>query len=95
MKRIPVALAIALAVAPMAWAEEQEQAQAPAADRRGDLQVKDLPAPIPELLERLQSLSRKIEPEISKLGSKLGHELDETVKRLRQELQSQRHRESD
>jgi hypothetical protein len=40
-------------------------------------------------LQKIQQLSSKIEPEISRLGSTLGHELKVTVKKLCDELQCQ------
>ena len=70
-----------------AWAEEPAP---PAPTPSKELRVEDLPKPVTDLLEQLQQLSRKIEPEITKMGSRLGHELDETVKKLREELQSQK-----
>jgi gas vesicle protein len=90
MNPVAIGVLLLLAIAPTSWAEDTK----PESAQSGELQIKDLPKPIPELLERLQQLSRKIEPEITKLGSKLGEELDETVKKLREELQSRRHRES-
>lgn len=53
--------------------------------------MNEWPKPISELLEQLQELSRKIEPEITTLGE----EPDKTVKKLREELQSRRRRESE
>ncbi len=60
-----------------------------------ELKIEDLPKPIVELLTQLQRLSREIEPQITQLGSKLGQELDHTVKKLKEELQSRRHRQSE
>lgn len=91
MKRIASGMLLLLAIAPLSWADENK-AESP---KRSDVRVDDLPKPIPELLEKLQQLSEKIEPEITKLGSKLGQELDDTVKKLREELQSQRRRDSE
>ena len=65
---------------------DEEQSQQPS---KGSVRVKDLPNPIPELLDKIQQLSRKIEPEISRLGSTLGQELKVTVKKLCDELQCQ------
>ncbi|HEX3204305.1 MAG TPA: hypothetical protein VHQ67_06095 [Nitrospiraceae bacterium] len=75
-----------------AWADEPTS---PSPSSSDDLRVEDLPKPITELLEKLQHLSRKIEPEITKMGSRLGHELDETVKKLREELQAQKRKPSE
>lgn len=65
---------------------DEEQSQQPS---KGSVRVQDLPKPIPELLDKIQQLSRKIEPEISRLGSTLGQELKVTVKKLCDELQCQ------
>jgi hypothetical protein len=70
-----------------AWAEEPPPTASNSSD---ELRLEDLPKPVTDLLEKLQQLSRKIEPEITKMGSRLGHELDETVKKLREELRSQK-----
>jgi hypothetical protein len=67
------------------WANEDHPQQ----PRKGSVRVEDLPKPIPDLLEKIQQLSRKIEPEISRLGSTLGQELKVTVKKLCDELQCQ------
>lgn len=91
MKRIAAGMLILLAIAPLSWADENKT-ESP---KRSEMRIADLPQPIPELLEKLQLLSQKIEPEITKLGSKLGQELEETVKKLREELQSQRRRDSE
>jgi len=85
MNPIIIALATMLAVAPVAWADEDQKDQ----PRKGEIHVNDLPQPIPELLQKIQQLSKKIEPEISKLGSKLGEELTLTVKKLCDELRCQ------
>ena len=74
------------------WADE---ATLPPPSSSDELRVEDLPKPVTELLEKLQHLSQKIEPEITKLGSRLGHELDETIKKLREELQSQKRKPSE
>ena len=84
MRYVVLALMMVLSGVPT-WAEEPS-ARPPASS--DELRVEDLPEPVRDLLEKLQQLSRKIEPEITKLGSRLGHELDETVKKLREELQS-------
>ena len=84
MNPIIITLATMLAVAP-AWADEDQKDQ----PRKGEIRVDDLPKPIPELLQKIQQLSKKIEPEISKLGSKLGEELTLTVKKLCDELRCQ------
>lgn len=90
MKPIIIAFATMLAVAPVTWADEDK------ADRpqKGQIRIEDLPKPIPELLQKIQQLSKKIEPEISKLGSKLGEELTLTVKKLCDELRCQEQPES-
>jgi len=62
--------------------------------RKGTIRAEDLPKPVPELLQKIQQLSKKIEPEISRLGSKLGEELTITVKKLCDELQCQDQPES-
>ena len=85
MNPIIITLATMLAVAPVAWADEDQKDQ----PRKGEIRVDDLPQPIPELLQKIQQLSKKIEPEISKLGSKLGEELTLTVKKLCDELRCQ------
>jgi hypothetical protein len=89
MKPIVIATMI-LAVAFPVWADEEPPQQA----RKGSVRVQDLPKPIPELLEKIQQLSRKIEPEISRLGSTLGQELKVTVKKLCEELECQEQPES-
>jgi hypothetical protein len=83
MKPILIAVMM-LAVASPAWAEDEPSAK----PRQGSVRVQDLPKPIPELL-KIQQLSGKIEPEISRLGSTLGQELKVTVKKLCDELQCQ------
>jgi len=90
MKVIIIALTTMLAVAPMARADEDKTEQS----RKGTIRAEELPKPIPELLRKIQQLSRKIEPEISRLGSKLGEELTITVKKLCDELQCQDQPES-
>jgi hypothetical protein len=84
----------AAAVIPAAAAPvsaEQDERREPS---KGSLRVDDLPKPIPELLQKIQQLSSKIEPEISRLGSTLGQELNVTVKKLCDELQCQDRPES-
>lgn len=90
MRRIIIAIVMTVAVVSPLWAEENEPKQA----GKGSLRVQDLPKPIPELLDKIQHLSRKIEPEISRLGSTLGQELKVTVKKLCDELQCQERPES-
>lgn len=90
MTRIMIATIMTIAVASPLWAEEN-QPQQPA---KGSVRVQDLPKPIHELLDKIQQLSRKIEPEISRLGSNLGQELKVTVKKLCDELQCQERPES-
>jgi hypothetical protein len=79
-----------MAVACPVWADEEPVHQA----GKGSVRVEDLPKPIPELLQKIQQLSKKIEPEISRLGSTLGQELKVTVKKLCDELQCQERPES-
>ena len=77
--------AMLVAVATPIWADEEPSAPS----KKGSVRVQDLPKPIPELLQKIQQLSGKIEPEISRLGSTLGKELKVTVKKLCDELQCQ------
>ncbi len=85
MKLFMIAAAMIVATALPAWADEAPSPQA----KKGSVRVEDLPKPIPELLDKIQQLSRKIEPEISRMGSTLGQELKVTVKKLCDELQCQ------
>ena len=90
MKRIIAAIILAVAVAsPLLGQDTQPQQTG-----KSPLRVQDLPKPIPELLDKIQQLSKKIEPEISRLGSNLGQELKVTVKKLCDELQCQERPES-
>jgi hypothetical protein len=90
LKPLVIAAATILALATPAWAEEEHVQQS----KKGSLRVEDLPKPIPELLDKIQQLSRKIEPEISRMGSTLGQELKATVKKLCDELQCQDRQDS-
>lgn len=90
MKPLMIAIVMTVAMATPLLAEENQQQQA----GKGSLRVQDLPKPIPDLLDKIQQLSRKIEPEISRLGSNLGQELKVTVKKLCDELQCQERPES-
>ena len=81
---VTIAAAILVTAASPAWADEH-----PSESKKGSVRVDDLPKPIPELLQKIQQLSRKIEPEISRFGSTLGQELKVTVKKLCEELQCQ------
>lgn len=81
---ITIAAALILVATSPAWADEHSSEP-----KKGSVRVDDLPKPIPELLQEIQQLSRKIEPEISRLGSTLGQELKVTVKKLCEELQCQ------
>ena len=85
MKQLLIAAAIILAIAAPTWSGDDHSQQS----SKGSLRVDDLPKPNPELLQKIQQLSSKIEPEISRLGSTLGHELKVTVKKLCDELQCQ------
>ena len=89
MKPILIA-AMILAVSSPVWADEEPAQKT----RKESVRVQDLPKPIPELLEKIQQLSKKIEPEISRLGSTLGQELKVTVRKLCEELQCQERPES-
>jgi hypothetical protein len=93
MRQLLNAFIVVLFLSTPSWAEE-DATPGPRASS-DDLKVEDLPKPIVELLTQLQRLSRDIEPQITKLGSKLGQELDHTVKKLKEELQSQRRRQSE
>ena len=90
MRVIIIALATMLALVPMVRADENKTDP----PRKGTIRAEDLPKPVPELLQKIQQLSKKIEPEISRLGSKLGEELTITVKKLCDELQCQDQPES-
>lgn len=90
MRVIIIALATMLALVPMVRADE-DKTDPP---RKSTIRAEDLPKPIPELLQKIQQLSKKIEPEISRLGSTLGEELTVTVKKLCDELQCQDQPES-
>ena len=91
MTRVSILLAaMMLGLASPVLADEEQSQQT----SKGSVRVQDLPKPIPELLDKIQQLSRKIEPEISRLGSTLGQELKVTVKKLCDELQCQERPES-
>ncbi|HTL62024.1 MAG TPA: hypothetical protein VL261_10295 [Nitrospira sp.] len=90
MQLVMIVLAMMLTVAAPVWGDDEKSQQPP----KGSLRVNDLPKPIPELLQKIQHLSSKIEPEISRLGSTLGQELKVTVKKLCDELQCQDRSES-
>ena len=90
MKLFMIAAAMMLSLAQPVLADEAQPPQ----PKKGSLRVEDLPKPIPELLDKIQQLSRKIEPEISRMGSTLGQELKVTVKKLCDELQCQDRSES-
>jgi hypothetical protein len=96
MNAAGIGLILVLFTVSASWADNAKpEATEPEPAGHGDLRIQDLPKPIPELLDQLQQLSRRIEPEIAKLGSTLGKELDETVKQLRKELQEARRGQSD
>ena len=84
-----VVVAIILTFSTPAWADEASSPK----PKKG-IRVEELPKPIPELLDKIQQLSKKIEPEISRMGSTLGQELKVTVKKLCDELQCQERPES-
>jgi hypothetical protein len=84
-----ILVAMILSLATPVWADE-----APSPQPKKGIRVEDLPKPIPELLDKIQHLSKKIEPEISRMGSTLGQELKVTVKKLCDELQCQERPES-
>ena len=84
-----IVVAMILTLAAPAWADEALSPQ----PKKG-IRVEELPKPIPELLDKIQQLSKKIEPEISRMGSTLGQELKVTVKKLCDELQCQERPES-
>lgn len=90
MKAFMIAVMMILSLHVSAWADDNQPQQA----RKGSVRVDELPKPIPELLDKIQQLSKKIEPEISRLGSTLGQELKVTVKKLCDELQCQDRSES-
>jgi hypothetical protein len=90
MKPLILAAAALLTLVTPSWAEDEHTQQ----PQKGSLRVEDLPKPIPELLNKIQQLSRKIEPEISRMGSTLGSELKATVEKLCHELQCQDRSES-
>jgi hypothetical protein len=90
MKFVVITIAMVLAAASPMWAEDEPSQQ----PQKGSVRVNDLPKPVPELLQKIQQLSGKIEPEISRLGSTLGQELKVTVKKLCEELQCQDRSES-
>lgn len=91
MRLVILALAALLAAAPAAWADEDKSDHT----KKEGIRVNELPKPIPELLQKIQQLSKKIEPEITKLGSRLGEELTLTVKKLCNELKCQDQPESE
>jgi hypothetical protein len=91
MKLFVIVTTMILAAASPIWADDDPSQQTP---RKGSVRVNDLPKPIPELLQKIQQLSSKIEPEISRIGSTLGQELKVTVKKLCDELQCQERPES-
>ena len=90
MRPIIIALATMLALVPAAWADENKPDQ----PRKGEIRSEDLPKPVNDLLQKIQQLSKKIEPEITRLGSRLGQELTLTVKKLCDELKCQEQPES-
>ncbi|MEP6957933.1 MAG: hypothetical protein ABI980_04320 [Nitrospirota bacterium] len=90
MKRLLIGLVTILAIAPVCWADE-DKSDPPA---KGEVRIQDLPKPVQELLQKIQQLSKKIEPEITRLGSRMGQELTQTVKKLCDELRCQEQPES-
>lgn len=90
MKAFMIVVVMIFSLHASAWADDNQPQQ----PRKGSVRVDELPKPIPELLDKIQQLSKKIEPEISRLGSTLGQELKVTVKKLCDELQCQDRSES-
>ena len=90
MKFMAIVLATMLALASVASATENKTEQ----PRNSTFRVEDLPKPIHQLMQKIQQLSKKIEPEITRLGSRLGEELTLTVKQLCHELRCQEQPES-
>jgi hypothetical protein len=90
MKLMPIALATMLALASVASANENKTDQ----PGSNTIRVEDLPKPVYQLMQKIQQLSKQIEPEITRLGSRLGEELTLTVKQLCDELRCQEHPES-
>src|SRR5215216_940218 len=90
MKLMAIVLATMLALASVASADENKTDQS----RDHTIRVEDLPKPIHQLLQKIQQLSKKIEPEITRLGSRLVEELTLTVKQLCDELRCQEQPES-
>ena len=89
MKFMAIVLAAMLALASVVSANENNTDQP-----RNTIRVEDLPKPIHQLMQKIQQLSKKIEPEITRLGSRLGEELTLTVKQLCDELRCQEQPES-
>jgi len=89
-KVMMIGLAAVLALAPAVWADEDKSDRSD----KNHIGMQDLPKPIPELFQKIQNLSKKIEPEIARLGSRLGEELTLTVKKLCDELKCQEQPES-
>ena len=90
MKMVLIGLVTILTIAPVSWADE-DKSNHPA---KGEVRIQDLPKPVQELLQKNQHLSKKIEPEITRLGSRMGQELTQTVKKLCDELRCQEQSES-
>jgi hypothetical protein len=90
MKLMAIVLATMLALASVASANESKTDQ----PTKNTIRVEDLPKPIHQLMQKIQQLSKKIEPEITRLGSRLGEELTLTVKQLCDELHCQEQSES-
>lgn len=90
MKSVLIGFVTILAMAPVCWADEDKSNH----PTKGEVRIQDLPKPVQELLQKIQQLSTKIEPEITRLGSRMGQELTQTVKKLCDELRCQEQPES-
>jgi hypothetical protein len=90
MRSVMIGFVTILAIAPVCWADEDK----PDHPAKGEVRIQDLPKPVQELLQKIQHLSKKIEPEITRLGSRMGQELTQTVKKLCDELRCQEQPES-
>jgi len=90
MKVVMIGLAAVLTLAPVAWADEDKSDQSD----KTQIRTEDLPKPVLELLQKIQKLSKTIEPQIARLGSRVEEEFKLTVKKLCDELKCQEQQES-